>query len=159
ALPAPPPHAAAAPSCAVLDAAATRLRRSPLRPTTSASGEELTVDAIVDYSQQFLQGAALRPEYDRGSLKWLLEMADQKVSSGELRKVLVRNADAEIIGWYLYYLRAGGNSEVLHVAGRPDHLGAVLAHLFYGACGDGAPARSGGLAPRLCDEHGPRHAP
>ena len=152
-----PLAAAAAPFCAVLDAVATRLPRSPLRPTTSASGEALTVDAIVDYSQQFLQGAALRPEYDRGSLKWLLEMADQKVSSGELRKVLVRNADAEIIGWYLYYLRPGGNSEVLHIAGRRDHLGEVLDHLFHGAWRDGASAVSGRLEPRFFDDLRGRH--
>jgi hypothetical protein len=127
-----------------------------LRPTTSASGEELTVDAIVDYSHQFLQGA-LRPEYDRGSLKWLLEMADQKASSGDLRKVLVRNADAEIVGWYLYYLRQGGDSEVLHVAGRPDHLGDVLDHLFCDAWRDGATAVSGRLEPRLLDDLRARH--
>ena len=153
---APLAAAAAAPFCAVLDAVATRLRRSPLRPTTSASGEELTVDAIVEHAPQFLRGA-LRPEYDRGSLKWLFEMADQKVSSGDLRKVLVRNADAEIIGWYLYYLQQGGNSEVLHIAGRHDHVGEVLDHLFYDAWRDGAVAVSGRLEPRFFNALRTRH--
>jgi len=148
--------AAAAPFCAVLDGVATRLRRSPLRPTTSASGEELTVDAIMDHAHQFLQGA-LRPEYDRGSLKWLLEMADQKTSSGDLRKVLVRNAGAEIIGWYLYYLRHGGNSDVLHIAGRHNHLGDVLDHLFCDAWRAGATAVSGRLEPRFFDDLRARH--
>src|SRR2546429_8913351 len=79
---APLAAAAAAPFCAVLDAAATRLRRSPLRPTTAAPGEELTVDAIVDYSPQFLQGAALLPEYDRRPLDGLPPRAGHKAHSG-----------------------------------------------------------------------------
>src|SRR5947199_7922336 len=83
--------ATAGPFCAVVDAIVARMRRSPFWLTTATSGEELTVDAILDSSHQFPPDAALRPEYDRGSLKWLLELTEQKASSGDLRKMLVRN--------------------------------------------------------------------
>jgi len=152
-----PLAAAAGPLFAVLDAVATRMRRSPFRPTTPTSGEELTVDAIVDYAPQFIPGAALRPDYDRGSLKWLLDLAEQKVSSGDLRKVLVRNADHEVVGWYLYYLKRGGDSDVLQIAGRHDGLGPVLEHLFSNAWRGGAVAVSGRLEPRFFDDLRARH--
>jgi len=149
--------ATAGPFCAVVDAIVARMRRSPFWLTTATSGEELTVDAILDSSHQFTPDAALRPEYDRGSLKWLLELAEQKASSGDLRKMLVRNADHEVIGWYLYYLRRGGSSEVLHIAGRHDDLSEVLEHLFYNAWREGALAVSGRLQPGLFDALRARH--
>jgi GNAT acetyltransferase-like protein len=138
---------AAAPLCAVADAVATRMRRSPFRLTTSASGEALTVDLILDHADQLVPRAALRPEYDRASLTWLLEMAGQKASSGDLRKVLVRNADHEVIGWYLYYLRRRGSSEVLQIVAGPDKLAEVLEHLYFDAWREGALAVSGRLEP------------
>ncbi|HEV3215231.1 MAG TPA: hypothetical protein VGZ27_05885 [Vicinamibacterales bacterium] len=148
---------AAGPFCAVVDAIATRMSRSPFRLTTSASGEALTVDLILDYADQFVPRAALRPEYDRASLKWLLEMAGQKASAGNLRQVLVRNADNEVIGWYLYYLTRRGSSEVLQIAGRPDSLGEVLEHLFYHAWREGALAVSGRLDPTFLDALRAKH--
>jgi hypothetical protein len=148
---------AAGPLCAVVDAIATHKRRSPFRLTTRASGEALTVDLILDYADQFVPRAALRPDYDRASLTWLLEMAEQKASSGDLRKVLVRNAANEVIGWYLYYLTRRGSSEVLQIAGRPDNLGEVLEHLFYHAWREGALAVSGRLEPTFLDALRAKH--
>jgi hypothetical protein len=155
---APPPLlGAAGPFCGVVDAIATRTRRSPFRLTMPAPGEALTVDLILDYADQFVPRAALRPEYDRASLTWLLEMAEQKASSGDLRKVLVRNADNEVIGWYLYYLTRRGSSEVLQIAGRPDNLGEVLEHLCYHAWREGALAVSGRLQPSFLDALRAKH--
>jgi len=146
-----PPAALAAPLGGVLDAIATRLPRSPLRLTTSLRGEALTVDAMLDHADEFVSGTALRAEHDRASLKWLLEMAERKTSAGELRRVLVRDAEQDVVGLYLYYLARGGASEVLQIAGRPSALTAVVEHLFHDAWRAGATAVSGRLQPELFD--------
>jgi hypothetical protein len=138
-------RATAGPVCAVVDAIAARMRQSPFRFTTPTSGEALTVDLLLNYADQFVPRATLRPEYDCASLEWLLEVARQKASPGDLRQVLVRNADNEVIGWYIYYLRRrssvsrrGVSCEVLQIAGRPHRLGEVLENLLYNAWREGA---------------------
>jgi hypothetical protein len=157
-------RATATPVCAVVDAIAARMRRSPVRITTSTSGEALTVDLILDHADQFLPRTALRPEYDCASLKWLLEMAEQKASSGDLRKVLVRNADNEVIGWYLYYFRRRsglskqrGSCEVLQIVSRPDRLSQVLENLLYDAWREGALDVSGRMEPGFLDALRAKH--
>jgi hypothetical protein len=155
---------AARPVCAVVDAIAARMRRSPFRFTTPTSGEALTVDLILAYADQFVPRAALRPEYDCTSLKWLLEIAEQKASPGDLRKVLVRNGDHEVIGWYIYYLRRrsrvsmrGVSGEVLQIASRPHRLGEVLENLFYDAWREGAVDVSGRMGLGFLDALRARH--
>jgi hypothetical protein len=69
----------------------------------------------------------------------------------------VRDADHEVIGWYLYYVQRGAGSEVLQVAGRNQRLGEVLDHLFADAWREGALAVSGRLQPRLLEALRAKH--
>jgi hypothetical protein len=156
-------RAAADPICAVVDAIVTRAPRSPVRLTTPASGEVLTVDHILDHADELLPRVGLRPEYERASVEWLLEAA-QQASSSDLRKMLVRNAKGEIIGWYLYYLRRRtgacvrrGSSEVLQIVSRPGSLNTVLEHLFYDAWRAGAVDVSGRMEPECFDALRAKH--
>ncbi len=152
-----PVAAVARPFCTLLDAIATRVRRSPFRLTAPAPAEELTVDALLDCFARHAPRAKLRGEYDRKSLEWLLEMAERKRSLGQLRKVLVRNSAGEVIGWYLYYVMRGGNGEVLQIGGRQETVGDVLEHLFHDAWSRGAIAVSGRLEPTFFDALTAKH--
>jgi len=142
---------------AVVDAIIARLPQSPVRVTEQGPDEELGVDAFIEHEHHCIPRGGLRPEYDRGSLKWLLEMAEQKGSAGRLRGALVRNADRDVVGWYLHYVRRGGPSEVLQVVGRDQGLGEVLDHLFADAWREGALAVSGRLQPRLFEALRSKH--
>ena len=145
------------PAAVAFDAVIARLRRNPWRVAPYGPDEELGADAILEHERHCIPRGGLRPEYDRGSLKWLLEMAEQKGSPGPLRGALVRDADHEVIGWYLYYVQRGVGSEVLQVAGRDQGLGEVLDHLFADAWREGALAVSGRLQPQLLEALRAKH--
>jgi hypothetical protein len=140
-----------------VDAMLARLRRNPFRVAPQGPDEELSVDGFLEHEHHCIPRGGLRPEYDRSSLKWLLEMAEQKGSLGRLRGSLVHNAEREVIGWYLHYVRRGVGSEVLQVAGRDERLGEVLDHLFADAWRQGALAVSGRLQPRLFEALRSKH--
>ena len=78
---------------AAVDAMVARLRRNPFRVAPQGPDEELSVDALLEHEHHCIPRGGLRPEYDRSSLKWLLEMAEQKGSPGRLRGSLVQSAE------------------------------------------------------------------
>jgi hypothetical protein len=86
-----------------------------------------------------------------------LEKADQLARPGELRKIALRDADGELVGWYIYELGADGVGEVLQVVGRKKSFGEALNHLFYDAWRNGAIALSGRLDPRFAQEFSDRY--
>jgi hypothetical protein len=139
----------ARPICGVVDALAARMRASPFRLIRQSPQEELSVEALLACLSEFPGKDSLRPEYDEYSLKWLVEKASQKRCWGDLRKVVVRDAEGEITGWYLYYVKRGATGEVLQIAARPAAIDRVLDHLFYHAWRQGAIAISGRLEPRF----------
>jgi hypothetical protein len=76
-------------------------------------------------------------------------MLEQKAKRQGIRKVLLRNTDQEIIGWYLYGLTATGAWKVIQMVAKQDSVNNVLDHLFYQARQDGAVAISGFMEPRF----------
>jgi hypothetical protein len=69
-----------------------------------------------------------------------------------LWKIALRDADGELVGWYLYELNADGLGEVLQVVGRKNSFGEVLDNLFYHGWRNGAIALSGRLDPKFAQE-------
>jgi hypothetical protein len=61
------------------------------------------------------------------------------------------------MGWYLYYLREGGVSEVVQLAARQDSFDRVLRQLLADAWRLGAAAVHGRLDPRFANELSHRH--
>ena len=57
-----------------------------------------------------MDGNALQPVYDARALAWLLEQSARKTRHGKLRVCAVLESERRLIGWYLYYARAGGVS-------------------------------------------------
>jgi len=139
--------------CRVVDAIAARMPRSPLRQSAPAiSGEELDVDTLLACLSEFSGSQALQPEYDRYSLSWLLGFMGERKAYGDIRKVVLRNKDREVIGWYVYYIKRGGVGQVVQVGVRGNSTGDVLDHLFHDAWRHGAIALHGRLEVQFMQE-------
>lgn len=146
------------PVCVVMESLLGQLGRRPFRPSTpDTRGEELTESALLACLSEVSRGRSLRPQYDERSARWLLTTLADKKGRGRFRKVLVRNAAGEAAGWYLYYLKPAGVSEVVQVAARQGAMREVLGHLFHDAWAQGAVAVSGqldpGFLPAFSDGH------
>jgi len=150
--------AALRPLCPIVDAIAGRaLPRRFGKPDASLEEVDLDKETLLAGVAQFTSGYALRPDYDPDSLFWLLAKADQMAGRGALRKLALRNAGGELVGWCLYELRADGMGEVLQVAGRKKSFGEVLDHPFRHSRRNGAIALSGRLAPEFAQEFSDRY--
>lgn len=142
----------------VADAILARVAQSPFRQVVpQTTGEELQAETLLACLADCSRRRALRPEYDERSLKWLLEVLGQKNHLGTLRKVLLRDPRQEAVGAYLYYVNAGGVSEVVQVLARPDSVNEVLDHLFHDARQHGALALSGQMDPGVMQELSDRY--
>lgn len=141
-----------------IDAVLARLPFGPYRFTEpSGTEQEATADSIVECWQAIPNKPALYPMYEPGSLNWLLEITATKKVHGELRKVLVRDSAGKPLGWYLYYLKAGGISSVLQVMATTGATRQLLDHLFADACRHGSIAITGAMDPHCLRPLSDRH--
>ena len=114
------------------------LLEAPLTPTLMAA-----------HLPDVLAHATLRPRYDKGSLRWLLDQLAATGKRGELHGVAARGVDGALVGWYLYYANAGGVGQVVQVAARRERAGDVLQCLFHHAWEQGVVALAGRVEPGL----------
>ncbi len=137
----------------LLDGALDRLPRAPLRPPVpSVSGTALDGETLARCLSETGRRFRLRPAYDPGMLEWLFGVLAAKRGQGTFRRVLVRSAAHDPLGWYLYYSNPGGVGEVLQLGARPGAIGAVLDHLFHAAWTDGLIALTGRVEPHFVEE-------
>jgi len=131
-------------ACEVLHKAVNSVAtRIPLRrfrrPSTVATEEELEIDTLL---HSCLPGCSadysLRPEYNRESLGWLLDFMSRMKAYGNLRKVALRDATKEIIGWFIYYVNRGGIANVVQVGATKVQMKTVFDHLSCDAWNHGA---------------------
>jgi len=136
------------PLCAAADALAPLLLGESSRlPRPRWAGEELTTGELLDGMTQIGADRALRPVYDPETLGWILGLLERRKERGSLQRVAVRDGAGEMAGWYIYYLKPGGISEVVQIGARKMLLGDVVDHLFHNARQGGALAVSGQLDP------------
>jgi hypothetical protein len=146
------------PVAGIMDAVAEGMSSNPFRPPAPARmSEELTIESFLQFFGELADGRALRPEYDEQSLRWIFGLLERKTHRGTLRKLAVRDSDRKVLGWYLYYARAGGTGEVVQIAARSTSIGEVLDHCFYDAWRQGTIALSGQMDPRLKRELSSKH--
>jgi len=126
------------------------------REETVLTESDLDAATMLAHLPVVADGAALQPEYDARSLAWLLEQAACKSRHGKLRARAVLEGE-RLIGWYLYYARAGAVGEVVQIAGRNGSYGRVLKRLLVDAWRHGAIAVRGRLEPRHVQELSDRH--
>ena len=87
----------------------------------------------------------------------MLDQAARKKRHGELRSRAALGSKRQLIGWYLYYLNAGGVSEVVQIAARDGCFDQVLQQLMADAWRNGATALHGRVEPRFLQELSDRH--
>ena len=142
------------PFCNLADAIVSRIKTSPMYRRPHPAEEELSTNELLECMRRFSKISALRPSYDEDSLNWLLETLEEKRALGSLRKAVVRGERNEIIGWYIYYLKAEGVSTVVQIWGSPGRLDDILDHLCYQAWRGGSIALTGRLQTRFTKEYG-----
>jgi GNAT acetyltransferase-like protein len=148
----------ARPLGALTDALTSRVLPGRLnRKEVELAEDELDVTAMLDHMSEVAEGDALQPEYDARSLAWLLEQAARKARHGALRARAVFEGGRRLIGWYLYYVRAGAVSEVVQIVARNGSFDRVLQRLLADAWRGGATAVRGRLDPRHIQELSDRH--
>ena len=135
-----------------IDLFRSRKIRSQYPELQDLSGETLSDATLLQCLQELVRDVPLRPQYDRDSLAWLLRLLEKKKGLGTLRRILVRDAAGEILGWYIYFLAPDDVSKALQFHARPKCLGAVIHHMFEDARSQGALALSGKLVPRFVEE-------
>jgi len=140
------------PMSAGADFVAAHKRRSPFHQTEHSPEEDFSWETLLQQLPKFAPAKSLCPHYDEGSLCWLLEQANAKKSHGCLRKALVRNDRGQIAGWYMYYLKPNGTSQVLQLVATKNSIRRVLRQLFYYAWRSGSSAVSGRLDPEFVTE-------
>ena len=141
---------AAKPFCSIVDGIATRLSSSPFRQSESSlHAAELDVETLLHCLATFRSGYSLWPEYDVGSLTWLLSFMNRLQTRGDLRKVVLRDASQKILGWYIYYVKPGAVGEVVQIGGERQFTRDILDHLFYDAWNHGVVGLHGMVPTRL----------
>jgi hypothetical protein len=145
------------PLSALADALFPRLRPNGFEREAELAEDALQPSAMVTHLPDIMGGNSLRPMYDVRALTWLLEQAARKTRHGTLRARAVLDDERHLIGWYLYYVQAGGVSEVLQVAARDGAFDRVLRRLLADAWRHGATAVRGRLEPRHVQELSDRH--
>lgn len=149
---------AARPLAGVADALALRLHPNRLlREESELVDETLDPATMLAHLPDVVRSYALQPVYDARTLAWLLEQAALKTPHGTLRARVVRDGHRRVIGWYLYYLRAGSAGEVIQIAAVSGAFDHVLRRLLADAWRQGVAALRGRIDPRhakeFCDRH------
>lgn len=153
-----PASLAARPLCAVADGLFARLGPNRfLMEHRDFSGIAPDPAEMLSHFPEVAGGSALQPAYDAGTLAWLLNQAARKKRHGELRSHAVLGNKRQLIGWYLYYLKAGGVGEVVQIAARDGCFDPVLQQLLADAWKNGAVAMHGRVEPRYVQELSNRH--
>jgi hypothetical protein len=144
--------------CALADAVAARLRANRFdRADETLTDEPLDASGMLEHLPEMLdRGYPLRSHYDRASLDWLLGQAAYKARHGRLRARAVRER-GRLLGWFIYYARAGTVNEVLQLVARQGNFDRMLQRLFADAWRQGATALRGRLDPLHVQQMSDRH--
>lgn len=146
------------PFCRLADAVTPLVQQDPFRlRVPNLKSEELDAGTLCSCFGEVTKDRQLRPEYDGGSSQWLLKMLAENRYRRSLEKVVVRNADEETVGWYLYYRTRGGIGEVVQIGAKENYVEGVLDHLFYHAKQYGVVAVSGQVDPAFFQALSSKH--
>ncbi len=147
------PSRALSPLARLIDTIASRVPGSPFRlPAPSCTGGEASAEALLGCRFECAEPSSLYPSYGAESFRWLLEDCAEATRRGRLESVIVRDADGAALGWYIFFARSGGWSEVLQMGARPGARREVLLHLFDRARECGSLAIRGQMDPAFLAE-------
>jgi predicted N-acetyltransferase YhbS len=133
-----------------IDRGAARASRRILAPErTDSVAQPLTPALLLKHQPSILPPGSLHVAYDEPYLTWLFTEMGCSPARGLPIAHLVRDSGGRALGWYVYYLRPGGRSEVMQIVARPRDHGAVLDHLLRHAWEHGSAMLRGRLEPGL----------
>jgi hypothetical protein len=143
----------ASPLFRITDSLAAKLSVSPFRQTSfDAQDEDLDNETLLHCLTTIPSKHWITPQYNQGSLNWVLTFIDNRRVFGSLRKALVRNKNGKIIGWYIYSLPERGVGEVFQIGAESASVGTVLDHLFFDAWQHGLLGLQGRMEPQFMEE-------
>lgn len=140
------------PFCRLLDAVMCRVHESRSSGDRRLHEEPLQVETILGNLPRVCRRESFKPDYDRRSLEWLLDLASRKKKQGCLRGVALRDEIGQVVGWYLYYFHIGRTAHVLQFAAVPYAASSVLESFFSHLRREGATAVSGRVEPKFMHE-------
>jgi hypothetical protein len=150
-------RAALWPTAVGLDAATRAAARRYLTPKpASDTAVPLTPSGFLDAWPTITKGSSLYGDYDEAYLEWLFGELASVARRGYLVAHLVHDRSRRPLGSYVYYLRPGSRSEVLHVAAQRRNLARVFDHLLWHAYALGSAAIGGRMSPGLAEAGLPR---
>lgn len=140
------------PLAATLDVATLAAGRRYLEPDpVPDTAVPLTPRAMMEFLPTVTERLTFYPDYDDDFLQWLFRELVRVERRGRFVGRQIHGGSGRPMGYYLYYLRPGGRSEVLQVAARKRDMGRVLDHLFSDAYRQGSAAVTGRLEPELAE--------
>ena len=116
---------------------------------SSMTTEPLTPTLLLEHLPVVTRSLRLFPAYDEPFLDWLFAELHHNRTWGSPVRRLVRDGNARVLGWYVYFLLHGKGCQVVHVAARDRHAGDVLDALFADAIEHGGAGVQGRVEPRL----------
>lgn len=122
----------------------------------ASDGASLEPAKLAEHLREVEDTFRLRPDYDARFVEWLFGEAASVRSRGTLVARDVRGQGGKTLGWYVYYLRRGGLSDVLQIVALPREVGRVVDDLFGHARRHGAALLRGRLEPTLVEALGGR---
>ena len=140
---------AATPLAAIADTAASKLPfRITRKPASEYTVTETNPSGLLEVIEEIGWRAPLKPAYEPKSFHWLIAQAASASAHGTLRLGIVSEPAGQRAGWFVYYVKRGGVSQVLQLGARMRHFDAVLLALFADAWRHGATAVRGQAIPR-----------
>jgi len=128
----------------LLDAPTTRAIGRFRPPERSATTEELlTPGLFLEHLPRVTRSLRLVPDYDEQFLEWLFAELQHNRTWGTPQRVLVRDRNGQVLGWYVYFVLAEEGCQVIHLAAHDRHVGAVLDSLLAHAVEHGGAAVQG----------------
>ena len=145
-------QAVSKPFCATADGLLATLPLTPFRQSRPATTATELDTATLLKCLATIPKNLLAPEYDAQSLSWTLDFVSKRKALGDVRRVLVRDANQKRIGWFIYYAIPGGVGNVLQLGATSSSITAVIEHLLYDAWQHKLIGLEGRLEPQFMEE-------
>ena len=115
--------------------------------------EELSDEMLLQCIRQFGWYSAVQATHDVESLRWLLTFMQRDQGRGKLRKILLRDENRNLVGWYLYFPTKWGIGEVVQLGAKNGSAADVIRTLLEDARSHGLIALHGRLEQPIMSEY------
>lgn len=122
-----------------------------VEPGAGIHDEDMAPDLFVSSVQDFLSAYPVRPVWSEPELNWILHIARQNTSLGDLNIRSVWDQNAELIGCFVYFGRPGMIAQVMNIFSRKGNDAVVINRMMYHLEQSGLVAARGHVQPRQLD--------